>query len=404
MSGSYIGSLSLQAVYFLCLARLLGAAEMGLFSAVLAAATVAAYLSGLGSGNVLVMRVARDPSSFSRQYAASLVWILCLGSGIILLSGGIAAAVLPQKLGLVLALFLSECIFTRLIDVGLQAFQAFDRLTVTASINVAAAFVRAATVVALTVLNVSLTAVGWASCYVIIQAALAAAGTTICILLLGRPVLDRATVSAVPREGVWFVLGQTSRAIYSDLDKTLLAVFTSGAIAGNYTVAYRLIAFAFAPLQALVYSSNTKLYRLGAHGYAASAAFIRKVLIVVGVFGTAATAALVSLSWLPELILGDTYSAVQPMLIWLSPLLLIQGVHYALGDALMGLGRQSARALMQLFSAVVAVLLYVALIPSLGWEGAVIGTWVSEGLLAIGCGYVFGRGVRRALPAQPLSP
>ena len=67
------------------------------------------------------------------------------------------------------------------------------------------------------------------------------------------------------------------------------------------------------------------------------------------------------------------------MLVILLLMLPFQAVHYLLGDALMGLGRQGLRSALQATIAASSVILNFLLIPSVGWRGS---AWISVGTSA----------------------
>ena len=105
-------------------------------------------------------------------------------------------------------------------------------------------------------------------CYYDLVAALIAAvvAMVVAIRALGRPTFGPFDRAAQARDGFFFSLGQASKSIYVDIDKTMLSVLRSEYATGVYTAAYRVIGMAFAPVQALVFSSNTRFFRLGEAG------------------------------------------------------------------------------------------------------------------------------------------
>jgi O-antigen/teichoic acid export membrane protein len=81
----------LQMAYFMIVARVLGVEQYGSFSGVLALAFVASPFSGLGSGDVLVQNVSRDPSQFRRCWGNALFTIFITS----LLLSGLAVFISP---------------------------------------------------------------------------------------------------------------------------------------------------------------------------------------------------------------------------------------------------------------------------------------------------------------------
>lgn len=88
---------------------------------------------------------------------------------------------------------------------------------------------------------------------------------------------------------------------------------------------------------------------------------------------------------------------------WLLPLIPLLAVSRAPLNGLMGLGLNTPRAYLIVSSAALSMVLYLALIPSLSWKGAVVGTILSEIYLSIGGWIMLIRAQKRAdeRPADP---
>ncbi len=82
------------------------------------------------------------------------------------------------------------------------------------------------------------------------------------------------------------------------------------------------------------------------------------------------------------LVVGDGFSGAVTITRWLAPLMIVRGfTHFSL-NALMGLGHVRARLWCIIISATVAMVLYVSLVPSMSWKGAVVGSYCSDAVLA----------------------
>jgi O-antigen/teichoic acid export membrane protein len=127
---------------------------------------------------------------------------------------------------------------------------------------------------------------------------------------------------------------------------------------------------ASAPIQAIVYSSNTKLFRAGALGALNSWIAIKKPLYFVLAYGSVVGACLFMAAPLIPYVLGSSYEVASTYLVWLAPLVALNGLHYLFGDALMGLGKQALRSIVQFLTAIAAVLSNVIFIPIVGPEFA----------------------------------
>ncbi|PPL15761.1 oligosaccharide flippase family protein [Microterricola pindariensis] len=375
-------SFALQGVYFVLLARALGASSYGIFAGALAVVVIFATFSGIGSGNVLVMSVSRARGEFGGRYGTAWTYVFASAAplaGLVVLlsvpSGGVFLAT-------VVPLLLSELVFGRFLDLGFQSFQAHDRLRGTAVLTMAAGGSRMVLAAAFLALGGS-SPVVWAWSYAALNFCLALIATTICWRLFGRPTHNRAYLTSTWRIGFFFALGMSSRTVYTDADKFLLNVFRFDDAAGVYSAGSKLITMAFSPVQALVYSANTRLFRAGKSGRRAVWKILRKLLVPVGGYAVVAMVALILGAPLVPLILGDDFTETAELLPWLSVILLFQTVHYVFGDALMGLGKQGVRSVSQAVVAVLSVALNLWLIPLAGLQAVVPIAIGASALLAI---------------------
>ncbi len=168
-----------------------------------------------------------------------------------------------------------------------------------------------------------------------------------------------------------------------DGDKTVLNAYGMEPVAGVYGAAFRVINMAFTPIRALQSAMHNRLLPHDAddHGLhvrrAKSFAWLNMATILpIGVilfFGVE----------LFEPLLGEDFAESSRMARWLLIFMPIKALSGVPIGALLGLGRTTTRAWVMGISAVVSLALYIALIPSLSWVGAVIGTVVGELVLLV---------------------
>ncbi len=168
-----------------------------------------------------------------------------------------------------------------------------------------------------------------------------------------------------------------------DGDKTVLNAYGMEDVAGVYGAAFRVINMAFTPIRALQSAMHNRLLPHDAddHGLhvrrAKSFAWLNMATILpIGVilfFGVE----------LFEPLLGEDFAESSRMARWLLIFMPIKALSGVPIGALLGLGRTTTRAWVMGISAVVSLALYIALIPSLSWVGAVIGTVVGELVLLV---------------------
>lgn len=387
---SYAANYLFQGIYFVVVARALGAHEFGLFGAALAICSVAAPFAGLGSGNVLVLRTSLGRDSFRRQFGNAAVLILVSGSGLAAILIVAVGAVTPALGNLLLPLAVGELIFARYLDVSIQAYQAHDRLPGGALLLASSAALRCIAALGLLAF-ITPTALNWAYCYAGVSLLAAAFGALLACREFGGPLLKASDLRIHWRSGVHFSLGTASKSIYADADKYLLLALIGPAVAGSFTVAYRIVGFAFTPPQALVYSRNTAMYRAGEHGAEESWRLARELLPACLRLSLLSFLAVLAAIPLAPAVFGGDYDDLPLMLAWLALLPVVQAVHYLLGDTLMGLGRQGQRSALQLATAAVNVGLSLWLIPLWSWRGAAVATLMSELLLVLGLLVLFRR-------------
>src|SRR4051794_38427545 len=113
LGGAQAGRLALPSGTFILIARALGAPGFGALAAALALVSVLSPFAALGAGNLLIMHVARDSSSFARYWGAVLVTVPVAGFPLVLLSLGLGALLLPVPLSLILLVAVAELFGSR---------------------------------------------------------------------------------------------------------------------------------------------------------------------------------------------------------------------------------------------------------------------------------------------------
>lgn len=371
MLGSYVFGFVTQGLYFVVIARTLGASEFGLFAGAMALVAVLASLVGLGSGNVLVLRSAREPGVINAQLGTSLIYILvsAIPFAAVALALGLVSG--PNFFAVLIPLVFSEIFTLRLFDLAQQVFQATERLGRTAICGILAGSLRVGSALVFTLIP-DPSARGWSYWYAATTAATAFIVIVWAISSIGRPAYSLASLRSTWRLGFFFSLGTASRTLYMDADKYILSSYGLLAASGGFSAASKIVTMAFAPIQALVYSLNTRLFRAGQAGPRASWAVIRRPLFLVIAYGVFCSIALGIASPLVPILLGSSYTEASHYLFLLAPLVMFNGLHYLFGDALMGLGRQALRSLIQFGAACAAVATNVLLIPVIGASAAIL--------------------------------
>jgi len=384
LTGNMLVTLS-QAVQFLLLARVLGPLEFGKIAAVASVASVLTPFSGMGAANVMIMRASRNPELLQLYFGNALLNAAVTGS----LLTAFAAIVITPFLGargsalIMLVFCLSELIFSKLIDICWQVFVSNERLHWTSIFLVAQSFAKLAAVLLFMAIGEhrAATWVWWA---------LASNGLVAAWIVrttagrVGAPRFDARLARSEFSQGIPFAIGLSAKGFYTDADKVFLARYGAAQSVGMYTVAFRVVQMALAPIKALSTASQARYYRAGE----------------AGVGGTLRVAWLLGRGVIPmALVLGIGFYVTAPLITW------VTGAQYAesttilrcfaglpvllaaqslLSDALAGSGNQKCAAILQVFAAALTCVLCIALIPRFDWRGAVAASYLSQLCLMTG--------------------
>ncbi|MBW2529006.1 MAG: oligosaccharide flippase family protein [Deltaproteobacteria bacterium] len=380
--GSRVG---LQAAYFILLARTLGAEGLGVFSGALALAKIMLPFAGWGSDEVLVRRTSRNSSEFNEALGNALLITAFSGA----LFTGIAL-VINQALfagrvswQLILLIASGELVLYRLQYLTRRAFQAFERLNITAVFKAAPSLTLVVGVVAFRATNPERDVDVWGLWYFGAMAIPGIAGIIVTLALLGRPKFVMAAAMKQLREGFFFSLSESAKTAYTDADKILLLRLLSREIAGVYKAAYRLLSVLMTPVLALMDAAYARFFKTGAGGVRGSYRFALKLMPLTVLYtAVVATAMWLSAPLLP-LLLGKSYQGSVEIIRWLAPIPVFQAASYLLMQTLTGGDFQKQRSIGQLLVAIFNIAGNVVLIPIYGWQAAAGMAVASELLLLV---------------------
>ncbi|HUK24885.1 MAG TPA: flippase [Terriglobales bacterium] len=376
----------LRAAYFLIIPRALGVEQYGLFVGVTSLAAVLAPYASLGLGNLLIKNVSRDRKLFRTYWGNSLLTTLVSGTALIALMMAVSRFFFSGHVSwlLIFLVGISDLLFGKILDVGTQAFQAFDLLGKTAWLNVLASLSRVFCAVALVTFYRHPDALAWTWLYL-----LATVITTLAAIwwinhTLGSPKLGLERIRPEFLEGCYFSVGLSSQSIYNDIDKTMLVQLSTLEAAGIYAAAYRLVDVAFLPIRSILWAAYPNFFRHGAGGVRASTRYARRLILRASFCSVLTCLALFFGAPIIPHLLGPEYARSVEALRWLSPLPLLKTLHYFVADSLTGAGLQGLRTAVQVGIAVFNVLLNLWLIPLYSWRGAAWSSLASDGMLAVG--------------------
>jgi O-antigen/teichoic acid export membrane protein len=401
--------LVIQALYFVEIARSLGATNYGAFIGVVALVGIVFPFGSLGSGNLLIKNVARDKTFFPSYWGRALATTAATSSVLLFVVLLVSRFVLPPAIPFILVLLVAgaDLFGLNVITICAQAFQAFERLNWTATINALISAGRLVGAILLISVRAHPSALQWGYLYFGSTAVVATIAISLVWAKLGRPRLGASRSRSEMREGFFFSTSLSAQTIYNDIDKTMLARLSTLDATGIYGAAYRIIDVSFVPVSALLYSAYPNFFRAGIGGVSASFRYARPLLVRTLGYSTFICAALLICAGVVPHILGPEYARTAEAIRWLAPLPVLRGVHYFLSDSLTGAGHQGLRAGIQASIALFNVLINLWLIPAYSWRGAAWSSIVSDALLVCAAGaavYILARRPRAIVPDAIVSP
>ncbi len=383
MAGQGTGLL-FQAVYFVFLARLLGTTGYGIFAGAFAFTSLIAQYSPLGTGTVFLRYVSGHPEKFS-SYFGNILLATAAMSGLLILGLTLSAKYLlnPASAHLVLLAAIANCFFAQLTTEIGRVFQAFEKMRITATLNLLVSALRTLAVLGLLLAMHHASAFQWAIASTTVSGIAAAAAVILAIVNFGRPRLDLAVARKHALEGIGFSFAGSTTSIYNDLDKTMLSHYGMNEDNGIYSMAYRLIDFATMPIFAIRDAALPRLFQLGHTGIDKSAEYGRKLMRRSLLMGALGSAALFFMAPLIPKIVGQGFADSVTAVRWLAVIPIFRAIHQMSGIVLTSAGRQGLRTIAQVTAAALNFGLNLWLIPRFGWHGAAWASVATDGALAV---------------------
>ncbi len=377
--------LVIQGAYFVVIARVLGVNNYGSFVGAVALVAILSPFATLGFGNLLVKNVSRDRAAFAESWGNTLLMTAVSGSILLALVMALARFVLPASIPaqLVFAVAISDLFAARLTDAAGQAFQSVEQVRWMANIIVFLSVVRFIAALVVAFVWKHPTALQWGYFYCGSSLIPAAASIILVSRRLGMPRINLAKIFGEMTEGFYFSTGLSAQTIYNDLDKAMLARYSTLDATGLYAAAYRIIDVSYTPVRSLLYAASPGFFRAGQSGIEGSVAYMKRLLPKGLIYSVLILVGLQLIAPFVPRILGQEYARSEEALRWLAVLPLIRTVHSFYSDALTGAGYQGVRMVLQVFVAVFNIVINLWVIPAYSWRGAVYSSLASDALLAI---------------------
>ena len=365
----------LRLVYFILIARLLGVVQYGIVIGAYALVNMVAQYSRLGTGMVFLRYVSADHKAFS-VYWGNLLLVTATTSGLLIaLLHFIAPHLIdPASAGIIVLTAIGSCVCEQLTISATQAFQAFERMRVTALLNLLTSLARAVAAGAMLAALHHATARQWAltSMLVSVLVTIVALGTV--TIQLGLPEVSLHLLRKRGPEGVEYAFASSTTMAYDDLDKAMLSHYGMNAAVGVYAMAYRIIEMATMPIASLQLAAEPRLFKLGASGLDQAADLGRRLLSKAVLVSLGVSVVLFVCTPAIPLLVGHGFQEGVSALRWLCLIPAFRSVHYITGSILTCAGLQRYRTLTQMAAALLNFGINLWLIPRYGWLGA---AWAS---------------------------
>lgn len=375
-------SFFVQAAYFICLAKLLGTAEYGIYVAAAASAAILSPYSSLGSGTVFIQHVASDHAQFSVYWGNILLSTFCIGGLLTLLMFAVGPHFVHSASPfLLLFVAAGDCICQQVTNAAGQVFQAFHQMRLTAALTTSVNLVRLVMAGVLLGTVHRVIAVQWAAAALCVSVLAMLAGIMIVTTRFGLPTFSFRLFASKAHDGLIYSVSGSTTTVYNDIDKVLLGHFGMNVANGIYSVAYKIVNISNVPMTSIYSAAFPRFFQLGAGGMRSTVPLARRLVKRTSLLGIASAAGLFVFAPLLPRIVGANYAQSALALRWLCLIPLFRSFGLSAGDALAGAGNQRFRLYSQIFAAALNFGLNLYLIPRYSWWGAAWASLITDGSL-----------------------
>jgi O-antigen/teichoic acid export membrane protein len=377
-------SFVIQALYFVFLARLLDATQYGVLAGAVALVTVVSQYSTMGSGLTLLRYVSQDQERFPEYWGNVLMSTALYGSLIVLLLHLTGHWLVGAESASLLTLIaFSDCVCGQLSTCAAQVFQSFERMRLTATLNLLTSLFRLLLACSMLLMMHHAIARQWAVAMLVISICAACAAFSIVTHRFGWPRFEPRLLLTRSAEGFVFAVSGSTTSAYNDFDKVMLGHYGMTVANGIYSMAYRVINIATMPIQSIEAAAFPRFFREGAKGLAAVQPLAVKILKRTVALGLAAAVGIFLFAPIIPFFIGKGFTPSVSALRWLCLIPLFRSFHLCAGDAIAGIGQQKLRLVCQLIAAGSNFALNLYLIPHYSWLGAAIASLLTDAGLAV---------------------
>lgn len=376
-------SIVFQGIYFILLGRLLGSTQYGIYAGVVATVALVSQYSPLGSQLVFLRHVSSDHRKFSGYWGNILVTTLSLGSIFVLLLFWIGPHVARSySHGILIFVAISDCLFVQLTGSVGVIFQTFERMRITASVNLLINFLRVLLAGWLLWHLHHASAQEWVVAAFMISGLATATAVVLVTRNYGKPMFSAELLTQRTGEGLVFALSSSTSNIYDNVDKAMLGHYGMNLADGIYTMAYRAVDVCMICIIAIHSAAYPRFFRKGTEGASNTCSYAVRIVKRTAPLGLGLSALLWLCAPIIPYLVGKSFGESILALRWLCLLPFFRSFQWSAGDALTGAGHQNARLRNQALAAVLNFGENLYLIPHYGWRGAAWSSLATDAMIA----------------------
>ena len=376
-------SVLFQAAYFILLGRFLGSTEYGIYVGAVAIVYIVSQYAPLGSHSVFLRYVSVEARLFSIYWGNCLVTTMSLGTILVVLLTWLGPHFAHSYTrSTMFYIAISECLCVQITLGAGRVFQAFEKMRLTALLNLSISFLRTL-LVSLLLLDVHHgSASQWALASLVVSAVAASVSVIMVAQLYGKPAFSFTLLQSRAGEGCVFALSYSTTGIYNDVDKAMLGHYGMNSANGIYTMAYRVIDAATMPVISVQGAAFPYFFRKGLEGVRSTALYAIKISKRTSPLTLLSAMVILGIAPYINRLVGPSFSQSAIALCWLCPLPFLRSFQLSAGDALTGAGFQKSRLVSQAAAAAFNIALNIQLIPRYSWRGAAWSSLATDALLA----------------------
>jgi len=398
------GNAIVQAFSLILFARTLGSAEYGVIVAAAATSAVAAEFVGIGSGDLIIREVSRNPEKFAASFGHALRMVAVTFVPVALIATLVTALWFSTDVtvGVIFVLIVGEILTTRIVFMSEQVAIAHHATHVANLVRIFTTFVRLA-IVCLAIFAARVTnASAWAP-FAAASGFLCAAGSLAFIIRrFGSPQLG-GRQEGPSRLGLLFSFMQIIRATQFAIDKFAVGSVAGAAVVGSYGAASRVAQLGVMPASAVTRITYPMFFARGAEGLHSGIQFARRIAPAVLGLGLLSTIGLIAVAVALPYLLGPEFEAAKEFLLMLAILPVVTVLQNLFGDTLTGADLQSRRVVAALVGLALTIACAAAGALLAGVSGAIVGYIAGQICVTAALGLTLLVSARQLAPVGPAS-